>query len=146
MDTHHVCFWYTWTFHCRDLYNKDTSLLDRSLSLYISTATIWTTRLKRPLSETSFNMDTLELSIWYVYNLKSQKRSSDIPVLFHQPTNIQAKQIIRIIIIITNWLVLFYKNVTMPLLLPRLGLGSNCSRQHCIANNLVEGYLISYTP
>ena len=41
------------TFHCRDLYNKDISLLDSSLSLYISTATIWTTRLKRPLSETS---------------------------------------------------------------------------------------------
>ena len=53
MDTHHDCFWYTWTFHCRDLYNKDTSLLDTSLSLYISTATIWTTRVKRPLSETS---------------------------------------------------------------------------------------------
>ena len=93
-----------------------------------------------------FNMDTLGLSILYVYNLKSQKRSSDKPVLFHQPTNIQAKQIIRIIIIITKWLVLFYKNVTTPLLIPRLGLGSNCSRQHCIANNLVEGYLISYTP
>ena len=53
MDTHHVCFWYIWTFHCIDLYNEDTSLLDSSLSLYISTATIWTTRLKRPLSETS---------------------------------------------------------------------------------------------
>lgn len=46
-------FWYTWTFHCRDLYDKYTSLLDRSLSLYISTAVIWTTPLKRPLSETS---------------------------------------------------------------------------------------------
>lgn len=77
-----------------------------------------------------FNMDTLELSILYVYNLKSQKRSSDIPVLFHQPTNIQAKQIIRIIIIITKWLVLFHKNVTMPLLLP-FGFKLQQTALHC---------------